>query len=301
MPYDYDSIMHYPCKPPKCQTLDPNMQSRVGQREKLSAGDIAQINDMYQCKAPGYTQVGKWGDCRPPGHVLEMDPEYRVNGRVKCNLPSEAACQAECDTLATCSGYAYVGVNHCGGRGSGDSTKACAGCPGQCFLYGPGLAQGLPPWKPNDKILRNGKVLSSKKWEGIATAFPEIVPTPIGEWSEGWSEWVCKRKNTMGSPNSANTPYPCMDEPGHGCRTRAESECVNEAVAYRCKSLCSAQQPVGTCGPDCVTIHDDGSYTVAKCANPPAAQTPIWAYKIEEDEVDEEDEGGEEDEVNNSE
>lgn len=312
MPYDYDSIMHYPCKPPKCQTVPPGMESRtVHKNRKLSVGDILQINDMYQCKAPGYTQIGKWGDCRPPGLELDwmdgyldldwMDVKNRVNGRVRCELPHEAACQAECDALSTCTGYSFAAVNHCRNLGSGSMMKMCAGCMGQCFLYGPGLDQGLPPWRDNHKLNRMMKALSTTKWQGITTEYPEMGDLAIGDWEEGgegWSEWVCKRKNTMGAPNSVNTPYPCSDEPGHGCRTRAESECVNPSIVHWCKSLCSAQQPVGTCGPNCVTIRDDLSYTVAKCTNPPAAPST----NDDEDEQGEpdEDEGDEVQDANNS-
>lgn len=55
--YDYDSIVH----PRKTryslnntvtiETVDPKNMDRIGQREKLSDGDILRINRMYKCEA----------------------------------------------------------------------------------------------------------------------------------------------------------------------------------------------------------------------------------------------------------
>lgn len=55
--YDYDSIVH----PRKTrysinntvtiETVDPKNMARIGQREKMSDGDILRINRMYKCDA----------------------------------------------------------------------------------------------------------------------------------------------------------------------------------------------------------------------------------------------------------
>jgi hypothetical protein len=53
--YDYDSILHTPHKgysitgSSTIKTLDPNNQHRIGQRKRLSDGDILRINRMYKC------------------------------------------------------------------------------------------------------------------------------------------------------------------------------------------------------------------------------------------------------------
>lgn len=53
--YDYDSIMHtnsvaYSVNGERTiETLDPENQHKIGQRERLSAGDILRINRMYKC------------------------------------------------------------------------------------------------------------------------------------------------------------------------------------------------------------------------------------------------------------
>jgi len=49
-PYDFGSIMHYPIRG-KADTIPSSQASLVGNRKKLSAGDIRQLNDVYQCKA----------------------------------------------------------------------------------------------------------------------------------------------------------------------------------------------------------------------------------------------------------
>lgn len=53
--YDYDSIMHTnsvaysPTGRITIETVDPKNQHRIGQRDKLSDGDILRINRMYKC------------------------------------------------------------------------------------------------------------------------------------------------------------------------------------------------------------------------------------------------------------
>jgi len=48
-PYDYESIMHYPLTD-AYDPIEPAVAGLLGNREYLSEGDLAQINDMYQCK-----------------------------------------------------------------------------------------------------------------------------------------------------------------------------------------------------------------------------------------------------------
>jgi len=47
-PYDFGSIMHYPGGS-RYDTVPPEKERLVGNRRTLTAGDIEQINDMYQC------------------------------------------------------------------------------------------------------------------------------------------------------------------------------------------------------------------------------------------------------------
>merc|ERR1719277_2599111 len=52
--YDYESIMHYAQNSPAhFSTNDPTYNSVVGQRTGLSNGDVAQVQDMYQCGGGG--------------------------------------------------------------------------------------------------------------------------------------------------------------------------------------------------------------------------------------------------------
>lgn len=53
--YDIDSIMHYGSNffskngEHTIETLDPSKQAHIGQRKRLSPGDIKRINKMYNC------------------------------------------------------------------------------------------------------------------------------------------------------------------------------------------------------------------------------------------------------------
>lgn len=55
--YDYDSVMHYNKHAfaqnrakLTIETMEPEDQSRIGQRIEMSPGDIQRINNMYECK-----------------------------------------------------------------------------------------------------------------------------------------------------------------------------------------------------------------------------------------------------------
>ena len=48
LPYDFDSIMHYPAKD-RIETRKKKYQKRIGQRQGLSKGDVELIKRMYKC------------------------------------------------------------------------------------------------------------------------------------------------------------------------------------------------------------------------------------------------------------
>jgi len=60
-PYDFESIMHYPIRG-TADTIPSTKQVLWAAEQKLSAGDIRQLNDMYQCK----TQTGGTGGLTKP-------------------------------------------------------------------------------------------------------------------------------------------------------------------------------------------------------------------------------------------
>lgn len=71
VPYDYDSIMHYAPNTfakPYLDTIFPVRQPnisetpKIGQRIRLSSGDIRRANLMYQCPACGRTFLGQTGE-----------------------------------------------------------------------------------------------------------------------------------------------------------------------------------------------------------------------------------------------
>ena len=49
VPYDYGSIMHYGHGNYTFDTVDGTFTSASGNRVAMTAGDILQLNDMYQC------------------------------------------------------------------------------------------------------------------------------------------------------------------------------------------------------------------------------------------------------------
>jgi hypothetical protein len=67
-----------------------------------------------------------------------------VNGRVKNAVPTEAECAGVCDTLPACVGYAYT---------------ASGTYAGKCFVHGPALEVGLPPYVSPG---------SATEWQGYA-------------------------------------------------------------------------------------------------------------------------------------
>ena len=84
------------------------------------------------CRAESYTAVGA-GRCRGPG-----GPDDLVNHRTTSTLFSrEAQCVDACDSLSgLCAGYSWQPPLACAGT--------CAGSPGICTIYGPGIADGCP-------------------------------------------------------------------------------------------------------------------------------------------------------------
>lgn len=55
-PYDFESIMHYPGGS-SFDTIPASNERLVGNRKHLTAGDILQINDVYQCIPAGASKV----------------------------------------------------------------------------------------------------------------------------------------------------------------------------------------------------------------------------------------------------
>merc|ERR1719210_1960882 len=54
-PYDFGSIMHYDARGNRFDTIPPEKEKLTSNRRHLSAGDISQINDVYQCKSKAPT------------------------------------------------------------------------------------------------------------------------------------------------------------------------------------------------------------------------------------------------------
>ncbi|XP_074646633.1 zinc metalloproteinase nas-30-like isoform X4 [Tubulanus polymorphus] len=69
LPYDYDSIMHYPDNDGELITVDRRAQHRIGQREKLSFYDKKLANIMYNCN------VDMCGWQKVPMSYVAMDDE----------------------------------------------------------------------------------------------------------------------------------------------------------------------------------------------------------------------------------
>jgi len=58
VPYDYDSIMHYPSYG-ELVTNDKSAQHRIGQRNRLSFHDRKLANVMYKCAGESFTTTRK--------------------------------------------------------------------------------------------------------------------------------------------------------------------------------------------------------------------------------------------------
>lgn len=80
LPYDYNSIMHYArntfSKSVYLDTIQPlgireNERTEIGQRLRLSKGDIAQANLLYKCAHCGSTFQ------QDSGHIVAPHYEYR--------------------------------------------------------------------------------------------------------------------------------------------------------------------------------------------------------------------------------
>jgi len=114
-PYDFESMMHYDSTAFGCnnygqnckttiQTIDPSNQGKIGQRNGFSAGDIAQINKMYNCNV-GKACVDKsehcnwWageGDC-------DTNPDYMLKDCAK------SCAEVAGDKNVHCSAWANSG------------------------------------------------------------------------------------------------------------------------------------------------------------------------------------------------
>lgn len=94
LPYDYNSIMHYAKNSfSKSTYLDtitpigllPDAHIELGQRRRLSRGDILQANLLYNCAACGRTYQQTEGQIRAPHYVYTgnlLSSEYEGSGDV---------------------------------------------------------------------------------------------------------------------------------------------------------------------------------------------------------------------------
>jgi len=93
LPYDYESIMHYgPMVPLAIETVDPAKQGVIGQREKLSDGDVKLIGLMYPCKGDQKERDGQEGteeDEDAPESLTEFEGLLKMfvgQVREKCSM-----------------------------------------------------------------------------------------------------------------------------------------------------------------------------------------------------------------------
>lgn len=99
LPYDYNSIMHYAKNSFSKSTyldtitpigLPPDAHIELGQRRRLSRGDILQANLLYKCAACGRTYQQNEGQIRAPHYVYTgnmLTSEYEGSG----DVPDDAA------------------------------------------------------------------------------------------------------------------------------------------------------------------------------------------------------------------
>lgn len=87
MPYDYESIMHYArntfSKSSYLDTIIPKQltgkgRPEIGQRYKLSRGDIAQANLLYKCPQCGRTFQDDHGDFTSPTYDFTEEVQSQV-------------------------------------------------------------------------------------------------------------------------------------------------------------------------------------------------------------------------------
>ncbi|UYV64840.1 BMP1 [Cordylochernes scorpioides] len=113
LPYDYDSIMHYArntfSKTTYLDTILPQERAgrltrpEIGQRVRLSRGDISQTNLLYKCPKCGRTMQDPAGTLTVPTHVGSgpQHCEWRITGthgeRIVLNI-SEIDINDNCDT-----------------------------------------------------------------------------------------------------------------------------------------------------------------------------------------------------------
>jgi hypothetical protein len=130
-PYDFGSIMHYPGGP----RLDTNPRSderKLGNRVRLSALDIAQINDVYQCRTkassgtdggstPSTRRGGESGSCTDTAFLLTAG-----NGQFGCNDGDGSDGNPGFNTNTRwCEEYGDLA-----GDNGGTAKQACCGCGG---------------------------------------------------------------------------------------------------------------------------------------------------------------------------
>jgi len=73
-PYDFESIMHYAGDDGGFQTIPASMNTLTGNRAHLTAGDLMQINDMYQCIPMNLldTDLKPWAPTNKTGHARKQ-------------------------------------------------------------------------------------------------------------------------------------------------------------------------------------------------------------------------------------
>lgn len=93
--YDYDSIMHYARETyskhmydeMKISTIQPKRRAdgrrhRIGQRNRLSVGDIRQTNKLYKCPTCGRTFLGQRATFTSPNYDTQSDQVYQCEWRI---------------------------------------------------------------------------------------------------------------------------------------------------------------------------------------------------------------------------
>jgi len=108
LPYDYDSIMHYSdtafgkktngIKKITIETKDPTKQETIGQRTRLSPGDIALVKKMYKCD----------GNEEVSGCLIEEKISYHGNDLEQFkNVPSKEECAEKAAAVKDAKFWTY--------------------------------------------------------------------------------------------------------------------------------------------------------------------------------------------------